>query len=98
VQRNPEKPCRTVLLSDGAPGEEEWPALTPNARYPWRKEPLDPAVLRAIWEGREAPEGPLAAVTGTAAIALRLLGRAETPDAADALARDMWDSRRKTLD
>ena len=46
VQRNPEKPTRIVTLSDGAPGEEDWPALTANDRYPWRDEPLDPALLR----------------------------------------------------
>lgn len=97
VQRNPEKPCRTVTLTDGAPGEAAWPALLPGAHYPWRDEPLDPAVLRAIWEGTIAPEPPVAAIVGTVAVALRLLRKAKTIEDAEAIARDMWEGRRKTL-
>jgi len=98
VQRNPEKPCHTVTLTDGAPGETDWPALMPGARYPWRNEPLDPAALREIWQGETEPEPPVAAIVGTVAVALRLLRKAETVEAADAMARDMWESRRKALD
>lgn len=97
VQRNPEKPCHVVTLAGGAPGEEDWPALVPNARYPWREEPLDPSRLRALWEGSEAAEAPVAAIVGTAAVALRLLGRAASTDAAEEAARDLWRNRRKTL-
>jgi anthranilate phosphoribosyltransferase len=97
VQRNPEKPCRVVTLCEGEPGAEDWPALTANARYAWRDEPLDPARLRELWEGAEAPEPPVAAVVGTAAVALRLLGRAASIEAADEAARDLWRNRRKRL-
>jgi anthranilate phosphoribosyltransferase len=97
VQRNPEKPTRVITLTDGAPGEEEWPALTANARYPWRDEPLDTALLRDLWSGEDAADAPVAAVIGTAAVALRLLGRADSPEAAEAAARDLWQNRRKKL-
>lgn len=97
VQRNPEKPCRVVTLTGGAPGEEDWPALTANARYPWRDEPLDPALLCDLWEGSHAADAPVAAVVGTAAVALKLLGRADTPAAADDAARELWRNRRKKL-
>jgi len=97
VQRNPEKPCHVVTLADGAPGEQDWAALAPNARYPWRDEPLDPARLRDLWTGAHEAEPPVAAVVGTAAVALRLLGRARTAEDADAAARDLWEGRRKTL-
>jgi anthranilate phosphoribosyltransferase len=97
VQRNPEKPCRVVTLTDGAPGEEDWPALTANDRYPWRDEPLDPALPRDLWNGSHAADAPVAAVVGTAAVALRLLGRADSPAAADAAAQDLWRNRRKPL-
>jgi anthranilate phosphoribosyltransferase len=97
VQRNPEKPCRVATLEDGAPGEEDWPALVPNARYPWRDEPLDPARLCDLWTGAWEAAAPVAAVVGTAAIALRLLGKATSPEDADAAARDLWAGRRKTL-
>lgn len=98
VQRNPEKPCRVVALTDGAPGEQEWPALTPNARYPWREETLDPALLRDVWEGAHVAEAPIAAITGTAAIALRLLGKAASAEAAESAAQDLWRHRRKNSD
>ena len=97
VQRNPEKPCRVVTLRNGEPGEEDWPALTANARYAWRDEPLDPARLRELWEGAAAPEPPVAAVVGTAAVALRLLGRAASIEEAEETASDLWRNRRKTL-
>lgn len=87
VQRNPEKACHVVTLEGGAPGAQDWPALTPNARYPWREETLDPALLRALWTGAHDAEAPVAAIVGTAAIALRLLGKAATVEAADAAAR-----------
>ena len=97
AQRNPEKPCHVVTLTDGAPGEQDWPALAVNARYPWREETLDPALLRDLWEGTHVADAPIAAVVGTAAVALRLLGRADTVERADAAARDLWLSRRKKI-
>lgn len=97
VQRNPEKPCRVVTLANGEPDEEDWPALVSNERYPWRDEPLDPALLRDLWTGAHEAGAPGAAVTGTAAVALKLLGRAGSIDAADEAARDLWRNRRKKL-
>lgn len=97
AQRNPEKPCRVVTLTDGAPGEENWPALAANARFPWRDEPLNPALLRDLWTGARVSDAPIAAVTGTAAVALKLLGRAGSVVAADEAARDLWRNRRKKL-
>jgi len=97
VQRNPEKPCHVVTLEDGAPGEQDWAALAPNARYPWREEPLDPAGLRDLWTGAHDAAPPVAAVVGTVAVALRLLGKAKSPEEADAAALALWAERRRTL-
>ena len=94
-QRNPEKPCRTLVVGDGAIVDEVWPAITAEA-HAWRKEPLDPARLRALWQGEWCAAGPEAAVTGTTALALRLLGRADTMADADTLARGLWEARRGT--
>jgi len=93
VQRNPEKPCRVARLTGGVASEETWDALTPEQRYPWRDEPLDPARLLALWRGEWSAPEPEAAVIGTAAIALAVLKRAATPAAADALAAELWRSR-----
>jgi len=95
VQRHPEKPCLTATLRDGEEGEEEWPAMIEGARYPWRREPLIPAQIDALWRGEYDAEAPIAAVIGTAAIALRVLGRTDTPRQAEQIATEMWTARRK---
>ncbi len=93
VQRNPEKACRALTLMDGAAGEDIWPALTKPASNGWRNESLDPRRVGALWRGEFAATGPEAAIVGTAAVALKLLGRAGTIPAAEALAREMWEAR-----
>ena len=95
VQRNPEKPCRVVLVTGDEAAEDEWPALVPGARFAWRDEPLDPALVVALWRGERDCAAAEAAVVGTAAIALKLLGRAETQLAAQDLAEDLWRDRPK---
>jgi anthranilate phosphoribosyltransferase len=95
VQRNPEKPCRVSLVVDGGAEEEVWPALVPGARFAWRDEPLDPGLVVALWRGERACAAAEAAVLGTAAVALKLLGRAETQAAAQDLAAGLWRDRPK---
>ncbi len=89
AQRNPEKPCRVALLEGTECREETWAPLRPDERHPWRDEPLDPHRLRDLWQGHWAPPGPVAAIIGTAAIALKLLGRVATQADAEALAASM---------
>jgi len=97
VQRNPDKPCRVLGLCDGRPTEYEWPALTPRSTFPWRDEPLETARIAALWSGECDDSAPVAAVTGTVAIALHALGRAATPDIAQQTAQRMWDGRDRSL-
>jgi anthranilate phosphoribosyltransferase len=96
-QRNPEKPCRVLELVDGDADETVWPALAPGAGYPWRTEPLRPERLTALWRGHAQEPAVEAAVTGTAAIAIRVLGRARDPMEAQALADVMWRERCRKL-
>jgi anthranilate phosphoribosyltransferase len=93
VQRNPLKPCRVVRIRDGAAGEETWPALCAEQDYRWREEPLDPARVAALWRGELNLPAPEAAITGTVALALALLGRARDMDDAQARAEAMWRAR-----
>jgi len=93
AQRTPDKPVVVATLDDGAAGEEEWPALTPGSRYPWRGEELDAGRVAALWTGALEEEAPVAAVTGTAAIALKLLGRAADMGEAQRMAEEMWRDR-----
>lgn len=95
AQRNPEKACRVATLYDGVDDEENWPALTPETRHAWRAEPLDPMRVIAFWRGEWESAGPKAAIIGTAAIALKLLGRASSIESAEAEARRMWETRPK---
>lgn len=97
IQRNPEKTCLTVTMREGLEGEEAWPSMLDGVRYPWRREPLAPAQIGALWRGEYHAEAPVAAVVGTVAIALRLLGRAETMRQAEQAAADMWAARRRRL-
>ena len=96
VQRNPEKACRVAVLHDGTEGEEDWPSLGDVARHPWRDEPLEPRRVAALWRGEWESPGPVAAVLGTAAIALKLVGRAATVEAAEDEARRLWEARPKS--
>jgi anthranilate phosphoribosyltransferase len=96
VQINPEKPCRVGLVEGETIAEETWPPLATGERHPWRDEPLDPAGVVALWRGEREAEGPTAAVIGTVAIALKLLGRARTQDMALDQARALWATRPKT--
>lgn len=95
AQRNPQKACRVALIRDKATTEETWPALDASAPYPWRDEPLEPARVAALWRGAWQAPAPEAAAIGTAALALRLLGRAPDQDAAERMARDLWERRPK---
>lgn len=92
AQRNPEKPCRTLVVEDGASRKQVWPPMDVET-HPWRKEPLDPARIRALWLGEWRAAGPKAAVVGTAALALHVLGQAASPGEAEALAERLWRNR-----
>jgi anthranilate phosphoribosyltransferase len=95
IQRNPDKSCRVATVEAGTIGEEIWDAIPSAGRHPWRDEPADPRRVAALWRGELSAAGPEAAVIGTAAIALKLLGRAATQaDAADTASR-LWQERPK---
>ena len=94
VQRNPGKGCEVLTLAGGREGRESWPALL-DRPYRWRGEALAYDRLAALWSGECEAAAPRAAVVGTAALALRLLGRAADPAEAEAMAAAMWADRRR---
>lgn len=95
-QRNPDKPCRTATVDGEILGEEFWPALNGDEPHPWRKEPLEPERLADLWRGDWAAPGPIAAIVGTTAIALKLMGRVASIEDAEAEARHLWHRRTST--
>lgn len=91
AERRPEKPCLVEGLRHGQRFTEEWPSLLSG---PVPAEPnLDPSALAALWRRQITDIQAEATVTGTAAVALRLLGRAASAEEAEALARRLWSER-----
>jgi anthranilate phosphoribosyltransferase len=94
IERRVEKPCQVEGLADGVPFDEEWPALLDASPA---ESDLDPGYLAALWRGDVMDEVAEAIITGTAAIALKLCGRARSIDEAQSLARTAWASRQRNL-
>jgi len=92
-ERDPAKPCELFIVEPGHAWTEEWPALLSDDPHLRGSDAARPEGIEALWRGDWDDARAVAAVTGTAAIALRLAGRAETPAAADALARELWAGR-----
>ena len=67
--------------------------MLPGVDYRWREEDLSPGRVGALWRGEIDPAAPVAAITGTVALALRVLGRANDAPTAQAMAEAMWANR-----
>ena len=74
--------------------DEVWPPIF--ARRHMKEEVLRPERLPKIWRGDEQDEYAEAAIIATAAIALRLMEKAKSPDDAMQLATTMWQTRDKS--
>lgn len=92
AERRPEKPCLSFVLHGDAMRQEEWPAL-PASPPPHWDDIADPARLRQVWSGAVADDYAVAVIASTAAIPLKLAGRAHGFDEALALARRLWEGR-----
>lgn len=72
---------------------EEWPALFDGRQQ--KEEALDLDVLLRVWRGEQTHAYGEAAIVGTAAMALHLIGRAKTQTDAEDLAREWWATRQR---
>lgn len=96
AERPAAKPVEVFTLRDGVAGAETWSPLSDDEpRRPDGGEPQDAAPLLALWRGTATDAHAEAVVVGTAAVALRLLGKAVSPEDADALAADLWEGRER---
>ncbi len=93
-ERRPDKPCLVEGLMDGRPFAEDWPPLVADGAPP--DEDLSPDRLAALWRGGRTDSYAEAAIVATAALPLRLLGRAASQDEALDLARRWWENRTAT--
>ncbi len=95
AERNPDSACKVKMVRAGEMLEEEWPALFGSRHM--KDEIMDVTRLRDLWRGDIIDEYGQAAVTGTVAIALRMMGRAGSIADAEAQAARLWESRNKEL-
>ena len=93
VERNPDMECLVQSVHDGEMSEETWPAMFKRRHV--KDEEMNPARLAQLWRGETQDEYAEAAITGTLAITLKMMGRAETMESAQHLANDMWQARNK---
>jgi len=91
AERNPDASCNVNFLLDGTLLDEEWPPLFCNKHL--KDETMDVSRLAKFWRGEIEDEYAAASVQGTAAIALRALGRAQSISEATAQAARLWSTR-----
>jgi len=93
IERRPNKPCQVLSIDGGGSlGDLDWPPMLSSSQQP-RDEVMDISRLVGFWRGEVEDDYATAAVTGTLAIALHILGRAADPGAAQALAETLWAAR-----
>ena len=95
AERRPNKPVTVQCLKNGIMSEEEWPA-TVGVSDAAHDEVMDVSRLKALWHGEDQDTYGTAAVTGTAAIALRLMEKAASVEEAETMAADFWQNRDKS--
>jgi len=93
TERNPDMDCLVQSVHNGVLSDELWPALFKHRHI--KPEKLDPQLLIATWRAESRDEYAEATITGTAAIALKLLGKADSQQEAKALAEELWLTRPK---
>ncbi len=91
IERNPDMTCLVKTLHGDVMTDEEWPAMFKRRHV--KPKSLEPSELVAVWRGEQDNEYGVAAITGTAAIILKTLGRANTMEEAEKIATTMWQAR-----
>ncbi|MBT3202701.1 MAG: glycosyl transferase, partial [Gammaproteobacteria bacterium] len=77
----------------GELSEEIWPALFPRRHV--KPKILEPEQLIQLWRGEINDEFAEASIIGTTAVALKLMAKAESREAAQLLATNYWQKRDK---
>jgi len=91
TERNPDMDCLVQSVQNNELLEEQWPALF--SRRHVKSENLDPEQLAQLWKAEINDEFAEATVIGTTAIALKLIGKADTQEQAHELANAYWLNR-----
>ncbi len=96
IERRPNKPTVAGTAANGKTVEETWPQMLADGHAAADLD-MDLAALVSVWKGEARSEYAQSSVTGTLAIVLKSLGKADTVEAAQNLAQQMWDGRNKGL-
>lgn len=91
TERNPDMECLVQSVHNGELIDETWPALFTHRHV--RAESLEPELLALVWQGKSQDEFAEASIIGTAAVALKLLGKVDSQEQAQKLATDYWLGR-----
>ncbi len=93
IERRPDANTTVLSAIDGQISEELWPRLMPERAE--HEDLLDVDKLRRVWRGEANDSYGEAAVQGTLAIVLRVLGRAADQAEATAQAEQLWQQRNR---
>ena len=95
IERRPNKPT-VIWTTHGAdePEVETWPAILSDP-HQGADTAMNPADLLSFWRGDIANAYAEASVTGTLAVALKLMGKAATINDAQVQAETMWQQRNR---
>ncbi len=92
IERNPDNKTIVKSVHNGVLSEEEWPPLFDGPRH-LKDETMDTQRMVSIWDGSTTDEYAIASITGTIAIALKLMGKVNSIEDADEQARILWNQR-----
>jgi anthranilate phosphoribosyltransferase len=93
IERDPDNECLVQGVHEGQLFEEVWPPLFKQRHV--KAEEMNPSYLAAIWRGDQTDEYAEGAIIGTAAIALKLMGKVARVEEAHSVAKQMWEKRPK---
>jgi len=91
IERNPDQSVLIKSVHNGELSEEEWPAMFKGRHL--KDESMDIHRMVKVWEGSDSDEYAIAAITGTVAVALKLMGKANSQAEAHQQANTMWQNR-----
>ena len=93
IERNPDMKCLVQSVENGVMHDDEWDPMF--AKRHMRDDEMDINRLPALWNGYIEDEYGEAAVTGSVAIALVLMEKADSHEEAESMALTMWQGRNK---
>ena len=96
VECRPNKPFEVRALHNGVVSSEQWPRIL-EKHHQVIDEDMDASRLKDVWhsdeQSDEQDDYATAAITGTLAVALKLMGRADSIEDALVKGRALWDAR-----